>query len=432
MSSKIVRKLIEVTKLITSKAPNNSEIYPAQFVAGKNNGVGFAGETILSWWEIEGADRVLDEISDMLKQEHTFLASNHRTTIIKSIRQTFQEVCLDPQIFDRRMITRASGASLFESRLSSNPQEMGKYLYREIICSLKNKSQKKLVAYTAPRITGTSFSVASDGIHFIKKDDDKIWIELRALGYIVDELNPKEDHLKLPRLPSLLMDKDYQCFCVVETVGTDEECKIQANIKLRRFFSVILANSLPCMRTKVGEIPSSACVILPHQNQRMSPIRGSLGIFYPFYGDELQLSVEKIGLVKTWYRKRNSLEKADRDRLDKGAHFLNQAINLSGVDAFIYYFICLDALFGKSRAVYESIESRLPCLSEPNQWIEKFPKLYNLRNELIHGGSRLIEEWKDYNSYHRHFKTEPIQDIEKLAFACLSQAPDILKQYPVN
>ena len=54
---------------------------------------------------------------------------------------------------------------------------------------------------------------------------------------------------------------------------------------------------------------------------------------------------------------------------------------------------------------------------------EKIAWLFDLRNELVHGGSRYVKEWPKYQRYYRHFDTTPSRDIEKLAFAALLRAP---------
>ncbi|TOA16868.1 hypothetical protein CGK32_23515, partial [Vibrio parahaemolyticus] len=91
----------------------------------------------------------------------------------------------------------------------------------------------------------------------------------------------------------------------------------------------------------------------------------------------------------------------------------------------INYFVALDALYGKIGSVSKSIEQGVSCLPDSSHWNEKISWLFDLRNELVHGGSRYIEEWPKYMRYYRHFSTEPAIDIEKLAFHALASAPSL-------
>lgn len=81
---------------------------------------------------------------------------------------------------------------------------------------------------------------------------------------------------------------------------------------------------------------------------------------------------------------------------------------------------------GKRFSVEKSIIEGVKTLQNSNGEDEKIGWLFDLRNELMHGGSRYIEEWSKYLKYRSHFSSYPSDDIEKLAFSSLYNAPFIL------
>ena len=103
-------------------------------------------------------------------------------------------------------------------------------------------------------------------------------------------------------------------------------------------------------------------------------------------------------------------------------------MNSKDIESYIQYFVALDALYGNRGSVEKSIVRGVSVLPQNSVWNEKITWLFDLRNELVHGGSRFIEEWPDYTRYYKHFNTEPISDIEQLAFLALSNTPFIFTE----
>lgn len=140
----------------------------------------------------------------------------------------------------------------------------------------------------------------------------------------------------------------------------------------------------------------------------------------------MRLPCIDIENIKKWYINELQLDPDSKSRVTKCAHFINKGMNSCDIEAYIHYFVALDALYGKIGSVERSIQDGVEKLPQEDVWSEKIPWLFDLRNELVHGGSRYIKEWGKYMKYYYHFSSEPSIDIEKLAFLALSQAPQQL------
>lgn len=108
-------------------------------------------------------------------------------------------------------------------------------------------------------------------------------------------------------------------------------------------------------------------------------------------------------------------------RADKGAYYFNLAGNRSGLGSFIFYYVALDALFGSQGRVEVGIESGI-ARAAPN-YIDRAKLLYSLRNEMVHGGSRTLPEWGDYQKYVDKFNSVPERDIESIELQSLRNFP---------
>lgn len=100
-------------------------------------------------------------------------------------------------------------------------------------------------------------------------------------------------------------------------------------------------------------------------------------------------------------------------------------MNSDDIESYVNYYIALDALFGERGSVETSILNGLKELKLEKSDEDKASWLFDLRNDLVHGGSRCVKDWSKYQRYYRHFDSRPEKDIERLAFSALNRAPII-------
>jgi hypothetical protein len=98
-------------------------------------------------------------------------------------------------------------------------------------------------------------------------------------------------------------------------------------------------------------------------------------------------------------------------------------MNSDDIEAYINYFVTLDALFGERGSVEASILAGVRTLDVNAAYIEKASWLFDLRNEIVHGGSRYVTEWPKYTRYTQHFRSEPMADVRCLAQLAVLRAP---------
>ena len=167
----------------------------------------------------------------------------------------------------------------------------------------------------------------------------------------------------------------------------------------------------------------------PHNSDAAGTIsRNDCEALVPFYGDNVPMGSDEALVTENWYSTCARCNPDDQRRLEKGAHFLNRAMNSHDIESYLNYFVTLDALFGKRGAVETSIVAGVKSLGIDSKFSEKTPWLFDLRNEIVHGGSRYVAEWPKYARYSQHFRTKPLEDIRALAQFAVLYAPRVLAQ----
>lgn len=123
--------------------------------------------------------------------------------------------------------------------------------------------------------------------------------------------------------------------------------------------------------------------------------------------------------IEGWYAARESANVEMRKRGTVAARFINDAAVSSGYKRFLAFFFSLDALFGARGAVEANIVKGVRRCAYESEIDKKCEQLFELRSELVHGGTASVEEWVGYEEYCDCFESKPEQDIEMIAASCL-------------
>lgn len=424
---KLIGQIIALTKNIRLNEPEDKKFGMEQFAAGKTDPFSFGGFGI-EWWYTKAAYKLVENISFMITTEYPSFSDCNHKSIQNIVRTTLREVCVDKHIFNSDDVCFGRKKTLFECCSVSNTEYFAKYLLDKIVENVESSIIDWCVIYTAPRISGDSFVIESEKVHVIHKTDRSYWSKLSDIGYATNEINPETGNCK-DGMATLFSRLSYEYLFVTETRGTVNDSRFSSSLKLRKLFSVIYAVSTKNRLLKVMAEPYSYSMHIPHKNSNINMFTTSeIGKLLPYYSKEKVLNAEDINKIKVWYELEARLPKEQRERINKCAHFINKGMNSKDIESYIQYFVALDALYGNRGSVEKSIVNGVSQLPKNKDWKEKITWLFDLRNELVHGGSRFIQEWPDYMRYYKHFNSEPASDIEQLAFLALSSMPSIFTE----
>jgi len=423
---KLSGQIIALTKNIHFSPPDGENYGMAQFMAGKRDPFHFTGGIGISWWYRQNTFKILENVSFIIKKEIEEFSECDHETIQNIISITLQEICVDSRVFNGDDVCFGRKQNLFSCMQGANVSENARIIIDEIFLRIKNEIKKWCVIYTAPRIEGKSFTIESEGLHIVNKNDNEYWQYLLSKGYAMNDWNPITGNFNHGS-SCAFSQYNYDYLFISESEGTSLGSKFASSLKFRKLFSVIFAvvnSKNSSHQHKVIADPYSMSLQFPHRDsERTSSNMSEIGELLPYYSHENILSDSEVSTIQNWYIQESAMDIEQRNRIGKCAHFINKGMNSNDIEAYIHLFVALDALYGKQHLVERSITEGVSGLPQTQLWSEKISWLFDLRNELVHGGSRYIKEWPKYMRYYKHFASEPTDDIKELSFQALLHAP---------
>lgn len=407
--------------------PNSPGQRPSsQFIAGKNPPYGFPTGFGLNWWYTDNTRSALENVSTLVIQGSAQFHDCDIETVSKVIIDTLHEICVDQSIFDTDEVVFFKKPTLFEC-LNCGAEECASKILSEIHKNLLAKIGRCCTVYTVPRFRPESFYIEETNVYFISRSDQTAWKRLVDEGFLFNEWTPENPRLGLRNDSIYSPQGDYESVLVADCHGTKKGARFSSLLKFRTILAVAYAVASERAQYpywKAAADPSEFCVQFPHRSSPESSIgRNDCRALVPYYADEIPIGLSEVEVIKKWYADQSKCTAENKSRIEKAAHFLNLGMNSDDTEAYINYFITLDALFGLRGSVEASIKSGLATLGFSAGMIEKAHWLFELRSELVHGGSRYIEEWPNYSRYRKHFRTTPMRDIQTLAQLSVMRAP---------
>lgn len=426
----LLSQIVRLTKSILLRPSDVSKRPSFQFFPGKPVHLGFqTGGIAVSWWRNDDTFYARDAVVALIVEQSIEFRGCDLESVADAVMETLKEVCLDRTIFDGDAVVFARFATLFECRSVSVPI-FANAIREEIEIRLRARLGKWCTVHALPRFKVRSFLIDEESIRVIGRNDFDAWEALKKSGYQFNGWTPERATLGSNGETTFSPPDKFECLLVAEELGTAKGARFDSMLKFSKLTALMVAvasERAPYPFHKSAARPYTFCVQFPHlNNDDTSIIRNDFSPVAPYFASDVPINDEDIDVIQQWYSQCYKCGDATRNRLEKGAHFLSRAINSSDIEAYINYFVTLDALFGQRGSVELSILAGVRELKVSPIYSEKASWLFDLRNELVHGGSRYVAEWPKYTKYALHFRSSPMADVQYLAQHAVLQAPYIL------
>lgn len=427
--NRTLAQVARLTRSILLQPDTSSDRPSAQFIAGKHPPSGFPSGIGIHWWYGSDTLQAQEALASLLKETESSFKDCDTESVVKTISTTLQEICLDRPLFNGDDVFLRRQPNLFECRGQIPVVEFASRILDAIKSNLRGIIGRRCTLYPLPRYRGPSFVVPGAGVRAVAKTDELAWTEFGQEGYELGGWSPQSPTLTHNggRFPGR---SDFEYMLVSEEYGTQSGAKFASSIKFRVLITIVHAVSVARSRHPIHKAmaqPFTSCIQFPHRTAPDHVITASnCHALSPYYISDINLEADDVKEVLSWYRERLACSSEFRQRLDKATHFVNRGMNADDIEAYINHFVALDALFGERGSVEASVLSGIQALGLGPDMEQKVPWLFDLRNELVHGGSRYIAEWPKYQRYVRHFKTKPLDDIGQLARSAILRAPSRL------
>jgi hypothetical protein len=425
----VLGQIITLTKAIRLRPTEPGEHAWTQFMAGKKSASGFAGSIGLAWWADEDIQAALEVVATLLITGRPEFKDCDLATVSDVVLNTLQELCLDNTIFAADDVFAMRQNTLFDCH-RAGVMEFATALHVAMEASLRRRIGKHCTIYVLPRFITHSFSLDNESLHVISKDDPTAWEELVRKGYVFDGWSPSQPKQKgrddLVFTPQVRVD----CVLAAEDHGTQKGVHFNSIKRFRQLvallYAVVSDRSKYPIHKSVAD-PPEFCIQFTHRDssERLL-IRQDCRPLVPVYVEDVAVETRDQARVAEWYSAVASASAEVRSRAEKGAHFFNRGMNCDDIEAFINFFISLDAIFGERGSVEASILTGVSELGLDSKDCERTRWLFELRSELVHGGSRYLAEWPKYVRYRNHFRSDPATDVQRIACTAVLRAPSIL------
>lgn len=432
---RVQAQVARLTRSIGLKPGNDAKTPSAQFFAGRGTLFSLSRGIGLSWWYSPDTLNAIDTVTALIIETEQDFKDCDTDTVNNIITSTLHEICLDSPLFNCDDVAFGRKANLFECKGEVTVTEFTKVILEEIKLKLRDSIGRRCTIYPLSRFKGPSISLPEEGLHLISCSDDMAWKNFSTKGYNFDGWSPKNPVTANSRF-SFNSGVEFNYILLAEEYGTQKGTKFSSSLKFRMFISILFAYASALSKYayhKSMAQPFTRCMQFPHNTAPNPSIEFSgCGALSPFYASDILITDELANKVIEWYKSLNRCSGNYKQRIQKSANFINRAMNSDDIESYINYFIALDALFGQRGSVEASIVSGVNNLGLDKKTVEKTSWLFDLRNELVHGGSRYISEWPKYHRYIKHFESRPLSDLKYLAQKAILTAPSISPAQAIN
>lgn len=402
------------------------EMPAAQFFAGRGKPFTFSGGIGLNWWYSPDTFNAIDTVAALIIESEQEFKDCDTESTNNVVTSTLQKICLDSPLFNGDEVAFGSKPNLFECRGAVSVTDFIKTILEEIKHNLRSIIGKRCTIYPLTRFKGPSLSLPQEGLHLISCSDDTAWNAFSARGYILDSWTPSSPFTANNNF-SFGGSYEFNYILIGEDHGTQEGAKFASSLKFRMFITVLFAYASELSKygyNKSMAQPFTHCIQFPHETSPEKILTlSSCGALSPFYTSDILITDKLAKRVAEWYESLNQCPNEYKQRIRKSVNFFNRAMNSEDIESYINYFIALDALFGQRGSVEASIIAGVSSLGLDEKIKNRISWLFDLRNELVHGGSRYISEWPKHQRYTRHFGSKPLNDLKEVVQKAILKAP---------
>lgn len=420
----IFGKIIALTKGIYLQKSDCEYVREVQFIIDVGKLFYPLSGFKLTWWYGKSAVKCCMDIAAMAISFDSALKFGDNRAFYSIIMQFLENNALNGEFFNDTLVRQKKVKTLFEARALNDITEFASRLWRSIYKALLNSTANWLVLYPFSHINTKSFILDFDGISLMNVDDKDMWCRLCQKYPTAKYWNPETGKC-VDEKQSVFSRKAPSTWLICETKGTELGVRVNASRLMRKFigvfFSFVYEHNQTVLHKSMAQ-PSVFSIQFPSEPGHIhsEQIIAGIGTLLPPLLDEICLTSNSLKDISTWYQVSSSAPASKVHRAEVGAQFIQYGMVADGIERFIHSFIVLDALFGKRHKVEDCIKDGLQKVFKNNQmWENKIDKIYDLRNELIHGGVISIDDWKNLGSYRRTFGTEPLRDVISAATSSL-------------
>jgi len=377
----------------------------------------FQGALVVNLWLGKDFPHKANELLSQLENSDTHPDIISEEDFANGLESTLKQIHSQLAFRDLSMFDALRGAEL-----ESNCEKILELLIKNILA----ESRSVNLVYFVNSLKGDSFSIAGQGVYFVKKGDKEY-----LGGLQVNERNFSQIDIETGNVIGSHNFENELAFnyaIIIQGKNSFEDAITFGESKLRNLSSVIHAiyvsnhNKRPMICS--GKQRTTLFQLFTSSSGQENYGSSSIPYTFPAYcRDQITLDDECQASILNFFKTSEELTGTRKNRMNVCLHHYNLGLQMQrNTDiAFIHYSIALDALYGTTKGNQKSIVSGILSLYLEGIDNDRAKSLYKLRCSLVHGGVKTIKEWSKYKHYRKKYRREPFHDLQNiLAFAILN------------
>lgn len=419
-TDQLVGKLIALLKLVNVSEPSDpaAKLNSWSFLTGFPTGVGF------EWYLSPRYSRVAREFATMAITLDEAVSGADIDSLVAMTSTFLKDHALDRELFNGDALFFRRVPTLLDARTISNEKVFAEHLWGKLRAAITSQMVSWLIAYPARRLHTQTHDLGFDGISLLRSDDEEAWKSVCAKFPSAKLWSPLTGARLNDRFTPHGKDP-VRTWILCESNGVAERAKRLAARRIRTFVAILFAElhgstkgllmkSMARDQSMVTQFPSDERIT------KTAEIHSSIGTLLPPMVVDAHITAADFDRVRDWYTARRDASASLQQRATVASQFLHYAIAADDLERFLHFFITLDALFGVRGDVERSITSGIAAVfSGDPAWERRCNYLFDLRSELVHGGTSEVSLWSKLPEYYKHFDASPDDDATKAAMSSL-------------
>lgn len=409
---KIHGKILALLREIKFKKVSSYDCFPTSFLIGN---IG------LKWWYTKKSFKIRNDLSKMIISYDKRFSDGDYEYFSTLIIDTIQNNGFNKELFNSDLVFKSEADNLLEVSINSDYKNVSNKLYSIIENKLLSSIIDWMILFPLSIIKSNTYIFESLDLALLSPSDAKSWEKISCDFKSSNGFNPSNgQNYSRSIIPAAY--KTPFTWLILKTNGTEKGATRKLTFTVRELVAIVCSfkiTSYDSLQNYIENNTPRYCILFPGNDFVDFNLQiNSTAFLQPSFASHLEVDIGTFKEIDSYLKSINSLTTESIKRFETATQFISYGLlAFSDIERFMHFYIALDALFGEKNDVEASIKKGLCLLNNIDKKIdEKADRLFDLRNEILHGGSSNLRDWKGYEIYLTLYDVDPFIDIELICY----------------
>lgn len=419
-------KILALLREIKLKETTDTISYYSGFPSNLENNHTF-GNVGVEFWYTSKSEKICKDLAKMIIMTDTKYKDCDNNTVSEEIKKIIQCNVLNKELFNTDMVFRRLAENLFEATNNHQYNIVAQKIYNILKDKLLSIISDWMILYPLHQLCFGTFCFKSLNIESMDSNKLEYWNNVNVDYRSSHCFNPVHGkYFNTPLIPSKYENPPN--WLIYKTNGSIDGSIKKMEAIIRELFAcayAFIVNNPNDLINLTDKTFPSYCIVFPKESDkvdhgvRINPTEN----LQPSFAVTARIDSDTLCKIEDYLSSLAKMSDPYRKRFKDATQSIHYGImSNSDTERFKNFYIALDALFGEKGNVKGSIIDGIIMTNHNESKIkERSMKLYDLRNEILHGGISRLDEWKGYNKYIETYDIDPYIDIEVICYRSIKK-----------